>query len=139
MDNGTVGVQRLHLVLGTGCNHRSHGVQLLQERGAAVAPEPSLEPPTEPPAASAGARNADPVTADDRPAAGGDAKEFFARLGPSWPLTGRQRHRLAAAVADALAAGWAPAVLAEFVGANTAGVRSPAAVLAARLSSARSW
>jgi hypothetical protein len=37
-------------------------------------------------------------------------------------------------VGDALSAGWAPAALADFVGANTAGVRSPAAVLAARLS-----
>jgi hypothetical protein len=36
--------------------------------------------------------------------------------------------------AAALADGWAPAALAAFVGANTAGVRSPTAVLAARLS-----
>jgi len=38
--------------------------------------------------------------------------------------------------AAALGAGWDPAALAAFVGANTAGVRSPAAVLAARLSPA---
>jgi hypothetical protein len=35
-----------------------------------------------------------------------------------------------------LGAGWAPQALAAFTGANTNGVRSPAAVLAARLSSA---
>ncbi len=38
--------------------------------------------------------------------------------------------------AAALGAGWDPAALAAFVGANTAGIRSPAAVLAARLSPA---
>lgn len=47
-----------------------------------------------------------------------------------------QRLRLAPMVAVALEAGWAPAALAAFVSANTAGVRSPAAVLAARLSPA---
>ena len=62
--------------------------------------------------------------------------EFFAGLGPGWPLTGGQRRRLAPAGAAALSAGWAPAALAQFVGANTAGVRSPAAVLATRLSPA---
>jgi hypothetical protein len=51
-------------------------------------------------------------------------------------LTDGQRRRLAPSVAAALSMGWAPAALAQFVGANTAGVRSPAAVLAARLSSA---
>ena len=60
--------------------------------------------------------------------------EFFARLGPAWLLTDGHRRRLEPAVGDALSAGWAPAALADFVGANTAGVRSPAAVLAARLS-----
>jgi hypothetical protein len=52
VDNPADGVQPLHLVTPTGCNHRANGVQLLPERGAAVAPEPSLEPPTEPPAAT---------------------------------------------------------------------------------------
>ena len=47
-DNGADGVQRLHLVPGTGCNERSYGVQLRQERGAAVAPEPYKEPSQEP-------------------------------------------------------------------------------------------
>jgi hypothetical protein len=68
--------------------------------------------------------------------AGGGVSEFFARLGPGWPLTGGQRRRLAPAVAAALSTGWTPDALAQFVGANTAGVRSPAAVLAARLSPA---
>ncbi len=136
VDNGADGVQRLHLVPGTRCNQRSHGVQLLQERGAAVAPEPSLEPPTEPPAANAGAWDADPLATDDRPGHGGGAQEFFARLGPDWPLTDRQHRRLARAVAAAITAGWTPATLAAFVTANTAGIRNPAAVLAARLSPA---
>ncbi len=63
--------------------------------------------------------------------------EFFAALTAQsrrWLLTVRQRGRLAPAVAAALTVGWAPAVLAEFAGASTAGVRNPYAVLAARLS-----
>ena len=62
---------------------------------------------------------------------------FFAELaarGDRWELTAAQRRRLAPAVTAALAAGWAPADLAEVTGAATAGVRNPAAVLAARLS-----
>ena len=61
-------------------------------------------------------------------AAAGDA--FFAALGPGWPLTARQRTRLGPPVAAALAAGWTPAALAAFAGANTGGVRSPYAVRA---------
>lgn len=136
VDHGTDGVQRLHLVPGTGCNHRSHGVQPPQGRGAAVAPEPSLEPPIEPPAANANARDTNLLPGNGRPISGGGAKEFFAHLGPDWPLTGRQRHRLAPVLASALTAGWEPALLAAFVAANTAGIRNPAAVLAARLSPA---
>jgi hypothetical protein len=106
-----------------------------------------LEPTTEPPAAHAGAHGAGPVAANDL-AAGRAVGEFFARLGPDWPLADAQRRRLAPVLADALAGGWDPTGLAAFVGANTAGVRSPAAVLAARLSpgelpaapgSARAW
>jgi len=137
VDNVTDGVQPVHPVSATGCNHRGNGVQPPRERGAVVAPEPSFEPPREPSAARAGARDADPVTVDDRlRPGGGGAGEFFARLGPDWPLTGLQRRRLAPVASAALAAGWDPAALAAFVGANTAGVRSPAAVLAARLSPA---
>ena len=62
--------------------------------------------------------------------------EFFERLGPDWPLTNSQRRRLTPTVAAALATGWDPAALAEFVRANTAGVRNPAAVRAVRLSPA---
>jgi hypothetical protein len=120
---------------GDGCNHRGNGVQPPQERGAMVAPEPSFELAGEPSAACAGARGS-PSSADHRPEAGGGAGEFFIRLGPGWPLTDRQRRRLAPMAATALEAGWAPSALASFVGANTAGVRSPYAVLAARLSSA---
>ena len=132
VDNATDGAQPLHPAAATGCNHRTNGVQLLRKRGAAVAPEPSFEPPTEPSAADAVVHDLGP--ADDRPEAGGGVSEFFARLGPAWLLTASHRRRLEPAVDDALSAGWAPAALADFVGANTAGVRSPAAVLAARLS-----
>ena len=129
VDNPADEVRWLHPAGATGRNHRTNGVQLLPERGAAVAPEPSFEPPTEPPAT----REPPTVPTGGRLAAGG-VSEFFAQLGPAWPLTGGQRRRLAPAVAIALSAGWAPATLAQFVGGNTAGVRSPAAVLAIRLS-----
>jgi hypothetical protein len=136
VDNPADEVQPLHPAGATGCSHRRNGVQLLPERGAAVAPEPSFEPPTEPSAARAGARSPGALPAGDRPGAGGGVSEFFARLGPGWPLTDGHRRRLAPAVAAALSMGWTSAALAHFVGGNTAGVRSPAAVLAARLSPA---
>ncbi len=68
-----------------------------------------------------------------------EAGEFFERLAalsPRWLLTSGQRRRLTPAVAGALAAGWTPGGLAEFAGANAAGIRNPGAVLAARLSPA---
>lgn len=68
-----------------------------------------------------------------------EAGEFFERLAalnPRWRLTSGQRRRITPAVAGALAAGWTPGALAEFAGANAAGVRHPGAVLAARLSPA---
>ena len=74
-----------------------------------------------------------------RPAAGtgsGGAGEFFAALGDAWRLTGEHRAKLAPAVEAALGMGWVPRPLASAVGANTAGVRNPYAVLAARLSAA---
>ncbi|MBB2742882.1 UNVERIFIED_ORG: hypothetical protein FHR35_002704 [Microbispora rosea subsp. rosea] len=58
---------------------------------------------------------------------------FLAELGPAWPLSSGQVRRLTPAIAAALADGWTPANLAEHVGANTAGVRNPYAVLTARL------
>jgi len=136
VDNVTHGVRQLRPVPPAGGNRRGNGVQLPRERGAVAAPEPSFEPSREPPAAPAGARDADPVSPHDRPETGGGFSEFFARLGPGWPLTDLQRRRLAPMAAAAVVAGWEPAALAAFVGANTAGVRSPAAVLAARLSPA---
>jgi hypothetical protein len=77
--------------------------------------------------------------ADETPAEDGtsDVADFFNRLAarsPRWLLTTGQRKRLAPAVAAALAAGWTPGGFAEFAGANTNGIRNPAAVLAARLS-----
>lgn len=65
--------------------------------------------------------------------------EFFERLAglnPRWQMTVSQRRRLSPAVTAALAAGRTPLALAETAGANADGVRSPYAVLAARLSSA---
>jgi Helix-turn-helix domain len=134
VDNRPHGVQQLHLEPGAGCNHDIDGVQPAHERGAAVAPEPSKEPSMEPSAASAHARQ---VTATPGTAGGGQAVgEFFAVLGDGWRLTADQRARLAPAVQAALDAGWLPPALAAFAGANTAGVRNPYAVLAARLSPA---
>jgi Helix-turn-helix domain len=136
VDNAAHGAQPLHPVSGTGCSQRGYGVQPFPGRGAAIAPEPSLEPSREPSAAPARAREtARPVENPERAAAKG-VGEFFTALGPTWPLTARQQARLAPAVAAALAAGWEPRTLAGFAGGNTSGVRSPYAVLAARLSAA---
>src|SRR5262249_8209421 len=65
-----------------------------------------------------------------------ETAEFFTALGLEWPLTRQQQDRLVPVVAAALAAGWEPRALAEFAGGNTTGVRSPDAVLTARLSAA---
>jgi hypothetical protein len=133
VDNVTHGVQPPHPAAGTGCSHRADGVQSAHERGAAAAPEPSLEPSREPSAARA--PEGDPrYPLDNQREAAAGAGAFFAALGAGWPLTARQRKRLAPPVVAALAAGWTPAALAQFAGANTGGVRSPYAVLAARLS-----
>jgi Helix-turn-helix domain len=48
VDNWPGGVQPLHPEQGTGCNRRADGVQPVQERGVAVAPEPSKEPSAAP-------------------------------------------------------------------------------------------
>jgi hypothetical protein len=85
-------------------------------------------------------RTAAPPTRDTRPAAGAatgggsGVGEFFAALGEAWQLTKTQRARLTPAVEQALGAGWTPQELASVTGANTASVRNPYAVLAARLS-----
>jgi hypothetical protein len=132
VDNWAAGVQPLHPGSGAGCNERSGGVQPAQSRGAVVAPEPYLEPSREP-----SARPSKASLAEDGPVAdGGRAGEFFDALGPVWRLTAAQRARLAPAVLAALDEGWPPHGLAGFTGANTAGVRNPYAVLAARLSPA---
>jgi hypothetical protein len=109
-------------------------VQLRELRGAGVAPEPPKEPSIEPSAAPAPAREV-PATAST--AGGGrSVGVFFAVLGEDWRLTAAQRARLAPAVRAALEAGWMPQALAAFTGANSTGVCSPYAVLAARLSPA---
>jgi hypothetical protein len=126
------GVQPLHPEAGTGCNQRADGVQPAQPRGAAIAPDPSIDPPAEPPAAHGRACDSgDPI--DVNLSGGGAIEEFFAELGPAWPLGRAQRDRLAPAITAALGTGWQPISLAEFVGANTLGIRNPFAVLAARL------
>ena len=137
VDNWPDGVQQSHPEPETGCNQRRHGVQLAQSRGAAVAPEPSMEPSGQPSAATAHAREVPPA-ALARSAGGGEpVSGFFAALGDRWRLTATQRARLAPAVTVALTAGWTPSpALAAFTGANTNGVRNPYAVLAARLSKA---
>jgi hypothetical protein len=86
------------------------------------------------PAASTPARGAPAVTAYVD--GGGTVREFFQALGPGWRLTAAQRARLAPTIATALDSGWTPTALAAFTGANTDRVRSPYAVLAARLSPA---
>jgi hypothetical protein len=49
VDNWPGGVQPLHPEPGTGCNQPPDGVQPVQSRGAAVAPEPYKEPSGNPP------------------------------------------------------------------------------------------
>ena len=84
--------------------------------------------------------SATPAVVDEAPAhdgqGGGPIGEFFTALGPDWRLTAAQQTRLAPAVTAALDAGWTPLTLAAVAGANTSGVRSPYAVLAARLAPA---
>jgi hypothetical protein len=123
VDNWPNGVQQLHPEPGTGCNRRADGVQPVQSRGAAVAPEPSKEPCIEPSAAPARARKARP--GGDRGFGGGPVGEFFDGLGDAWPLTAAQRDRILPAVEAALDAGWAPRELAAFTGSNTGGLRNP--------------
>ena len=61
---------------------------------------------------------------------------WLAAVSDGWPLTAARRARLAPAAELALSIGWTPTALAAFTGANTSGVRSAYAVLAARLSPA---
>ena len=71
---------------------------------------------------------------------GAEVGEFFEQLAARsqlWLLTVGQRKRLAPSVTAALATGWNPDGLASFAGANSAGIRNPVAVLAARLAPAK--
>jgi len=61
------------------------------------------------------------------------ARRVLAQLGPQWRLGTRSTARLEPPVAVALSAGWDHADLASHLGANSEGVKSPYAVLAARL------
>ena len=131
VDNDIGGVQSLHPASGAGCSRRADGVQLTKQRGAAAAPELSIEPPGEPSAALA--RACDPPPVADGQGGGADSK-FFSALGPGWLLSASQRARIASAAMSAVAEGWDASELAAFVGQNPSGARSPYAVLAARLS-----
>lgn len=62
-----------------------------------------------------------------------DIDAVLDELGPAWRLTPKQRQRLAPKVVEALAAGWSARKLSAHLGANPEGVKSPAAVLSARL------
>lgn len=132
VDDAAREVQLLHPCADQGCNHRMGGVQLFPIRGAVVAPEPSLEPSVEPSTAWTGPSSTVSAVVDDGEPAVAVA-EFFAVLDPVWSLSVGQRARLAPRVAAAIGVGWRPDQLAAFVGANTFGVRSPYAVLTARL------
>jgi hypothetical protein len=81
VDNRPDGVQQVHPAPGTRCSRQADGVQPAQPRGAAVAPEPYTEPPTET-AAPARVREAPPA------AAVATAVPSAARLTPTmrrWP------------------------------------------------------
>jgi hypothetical protein len=69
-------------------------------------------------------------------AGGRRISEFFAALGDAWRLARAERARLTPAVKAALDMCWTSQALASLTGTNTAGVRHPYAVLAARLSPA---
>lgn len=120
--------------IATGGAGATPGVAQLRHRrgGTATPPEPSYNRPRTP----TPARNVTPVAdVATSPAGGGGERvgEVFDALGSAWPLTPGQRARLAPGVVRALAAGWSPTGLAELLGANPHGVRSPAAVLESRL------
>ncbi len=134
VDKSTGGVQPTRPAAGTRCNQRGDGVQPVQRRGGAVAPEPYVEPSLEPSAAHA--RAPDPTPTDAGSDRGGGVAEFFAALGDQRPLTAAQQSRLVPALMSALTGGWTPLALAGWAAANTGGVRSPYAVLASRLSPA---
>lgn len=72
-------------------------------------------------------------SSNGRRGANSKAIEVLTGLGPAWPLSPNQRRRLTPKVAEALESGWTTALLIEHLGANPEGVKSPAAVLAARL------
>ncbi|MDA8322652.1 MAG: helix-turn-helix domain-containing protein [Actinomycetota bacterium] len=137
VDNPADGVQEKHPVQGTGCSRHPDGVQPAPPRGAPHAPEPYIEPNPEPPAAARPRETPAVTTArSGPPGGGGQASDFFAALGPAWPLTVAQQARLTPAVTAALDAGWTPGALAACTGSNVNGIRNPYAVLARRLSPA---
>jgi len=95
-------MQPLHPAQERGATGAPTGVQPVQARGAAVAPEPYKEP-SQKPAAPEPARE-EPHTAEAA-RGGGSIGEFFNALGGDWRLTAAQRARLAPVVATALSAG----------------------------------
>ncbi|TDD03116.1 helix-turn-helix domain-containing protein [Saccharopolyspora terrae] len=101
--------------------------------GTAVPPEPSgtvMEPSTKD-----GPESRLRLIGSDVEEAGSaqDIDSVLDALGPAWHLTPKQRQRLRPKLIEALQAGWSKSRLAAHLGANPNGVRSPAAVLNARL------
>lgn len=150
VENPPYGVHPVHPAHPTGCTQCRNGVHSVPERGAPSAPEPSLNRPKNHRLARATSQKSTSVD-NDRPGgggadgaesdsdaagsvSGGEAEAFLTALGERWPLSRAQRRRIAPLIRTSLAAGWPPQLLAERVGANTHGVRSPYAALRARLS-----
>ena len=134
VDNQHDGVQQVHPEPGTGCNHRVRRGATGAATGCSGCTR-TVQGTIQGTVRRLRARAPGPGRrrhSGRRPGAG----EFFAILGDGWRLTAAQQARLAPAVQAALDAGWLPQALAAFTGANTAEVRSPYAVLAARLSPA---
>lgn len=97
--------------------------------GAALSPEPPsnvLEP-------SSDAHSRMTERAGEEGESTKDIDAVLDGLGAAWPLTPAQRRRLAPKVVEALAAGWSAQRLAAHLSAYPEGVRSPHAVLSARL------
>jgi len=91
-------------------------------------PVPVLDPPPPaPPTAADGGGRGNPKPETD------ESDRVLAQLGAEWRLGTRSAERLTPALRSALASGWTPEALAAQLGKDAAGVRSPYAVLAARL------
>lgn len=107
-------------------HHDSPGAaQLRHSRGGtAVAPDPSSTCTSSSPLGS---------TPAAEEAGSGEPDAILAALGPSWQMTPGQARRLRGPIRQALTAGWTPRTLLPVLRNDPGGVRSPYAVLMARL------